>query len=74
MTCCGKPMVREGGQLVCKACGSWFDQGAVPARRLVAAGIIARRLGGRSLRMTCTAAGVTGYPGRTAPATAGGCR
>jgi exosome complex RNA-binding protein Csl4 len=27
MTCCGKPMVREGSQLVCRTCGAWHDTG-----------------------------------------------
>ncbi|MER7835309.1 hypothetical protein ABTY98_05200 [Streptomyces sp. NPDC096040] len=67
-------MVEEGAKLVCKKCGGWFDQGVTQGRRLVAAGIIARRAGGRSLRLTCTAAGVTGHLRRTAPAVAGGCR
>ncbi|MFF4900504.1 hypothetical protein [Streptomyces sp. NPDC001068] len=67
-------MAQEGSRLVCRKCGGYFDQGVVPVRRLVAAGIIARRAGGRSLRLTCTAAGVTGHLRRKAPAAAGGCR
>jgi hypothetical protein len=67
-------MDRDGSQLVCRKCGSWFDQGAAQGRHIVATGIIARRTRGRSLRLTCTAAVVTGHLRRTAPAPAGGCR
>lgn len=28
MTCCGKPMQRDGQQLVCRTCGGWIDTGA----------------------------------------------
>ncbi|MET8609744.1 hypothetical protein [Streptomyces misionensis] len=67
-------MDREGQRFVCKKCGSYFDQGGVaPTRRLVAAGIIARRTSGRSLRLTCTPAGVTGHLRSVAPAVARGC-
>lgn len=73
MTCCGRPMRLENGVWVCGKCGSSFDPG-VQGRRLVATGIIARRPHGRSLRVVCTAAGVTGHLRRTAPAGAGRCR
>ncbi|MEU5498487.1 hypothetical protein [Streptomyces griseofuscus] len=67
-------MRREGQRFVCTKCGSYFDQGGVaPTRRLVAAGIIARRTGGRSLRLTCTPAGVTGHLRSVAPAATGRC-
>lgn len=74
MTCCGKPMRLDGGMWVCRKCGSSF-QGVVQGRRVVATGLIARRTRGRSLRVTCTAAGVTGHLRRTTtPAAAGGGR
>lgn len=59
--CCGRPMRRDGTQWVCGKCGSSFDDGYTPGRRLVAAGIIARRASGRSLRLAVTAGGVTGH-------------
>lgn len=31
MTCCGKPMTREGQQRVCQRCGAWVDPGIAPA-------------------------------------------
>ena len=27
MTCCGRPMQRDGNQLVCTKCGTWIDPG-----------------------------------------------
>lgn len=27
MTCCGKPMQRDGSQYVCTKCGAWTDPG-----------------------------------------------
>lgn len=27
MTCCGKPMQRNGQQYVCQKCGAWIDPG-----------------------------------------------
>jgi hypothetical protein len=73
MTCCGKQMGRENGVYVCGECGSSFDPGVVGSRRVVAAGIIARRTRGRSLRLVCTAAGVTGRLVRSTSVAAGGC-
>ncbi|MCX4609465.1 hypothetical protein [Streptomyces mirabilis] len=68
-------MVQENGQLVCRKCGGWFDQGAVPGRRVVAAGLIARRTSGRSLCLAITARGVTGHLRPAIMlAAAGGCR
>lgn len=29
LKCCGRPMVRQGNQLVCGRCGSWTDTGAM---------------------------------------------
>jgi hypothetical protein len=52
-------MVPEGPRLVCTRCGAYFQ--GVTGRSLVAAGIIANRTNGRSLRMAVTAAGVTGH-------------
>lgn len=65
-------MRQEGAKFVCGKCGGWFQPG-IQGRRLVAAGVIARRVGGRSLRLNCTPAGVTGHLRRT-PAAAGGWR
>ncbi|MDI9836245.1 hypothetical protein [Streptomyces sp. KAU_LT] len=66
-------MSREGGVYVCGKCGSSWDPGVQP-QRLVAMGLIARRTRGRSLRLVCTAAGVTGHLRRRTPALVGGCR
>ncbi|MEZ7005029.1 hypothetical protein [Streptomyces sp. AD55] len=66
-------MVLENGVWVCRKCGGSFDAGA-KGRKLVAAGIIARRTRGRSLHLAVTTAGVTGHlrrQPRTGPA--GGC-
>lgn len=73
MTCCRKQMTLENGVWVCRKCGSFCDPG-IQGRRLVAVGIITRRTRGRSLRLMCTAAGVTGHLRRGGPASAGGCR
>jgi hypothetical protein len=27
MTCCGKPMQKDGNQYVCRKCGAWTDPG-----------------------------------------------
>ncbi|MGW3971158.1 hypothetical protein ACWEFD_17900 [Streptomyces ardesiacus] len=51
-------MKKIDGVWVCGRCGASND--GVTTRRLVAAGVIARRSRGRSLRMTVTAAGATG--------------
>jgi hypothetical protein len=51
-------MTQEGPRLVCGKCGGWFQ--GFTGRRMVAAGIIANRSNGRSLRVSVTAAGVTG--------------
>jgi hypothetical protein len=54
-------MNAEGQKLVCGKCGSWFIPGVTgEGRRLVATGIIANRMSGRSLKLSVTAAGVTG--------------
>ncbi|MGX1301394.1 hypothetical protein RKD35_002882 [Streptomyces albogriseolus] len=66
-------MRRENGVYVCGKCGGSWDPG-VQARRVVATGLIARRTRGRSLRLTCTPAGVTGRLARTAMSAAGGCQ
>ncbi|MFJ3794965.1 hypothetical protein ACIPSJ_01615 [Streptomyces sp. NPDC090088] len=29
--CCGRPMVQDGEQDVCRSCGAWADRGAAPA-------------------------------------------
>ncbi|WP_411092264.1 hypothetical protein [Streptomyces sp. 049-1] len=65
-------MRRENGVYVCGKCGGSWDPG-VQARRVVATGLIARRSRGRSLRLVCTRAGVTGHLRRAVPAAAGGC-
>ncbi|PSK52431.1 hypothetical protein B0E38_04757 [Streptomyces sp. 111WW2] len=72
MTCCGKPMHLENGVWVCRKCKGSYDPGVASERRVVAVGIIARRTHGRSLRVTCTASGVTGHLRRPEPTTVGG--
>lgn len=73
MTCCGKQMTKENGVYVCGKCGSSYDPGVHGGRRVVAAGIIARRLRGRSLQLACTPRGVTGRLIRSTSLAAGGC-
>ncbi|MEV0016640.1 hypothetical protein [Streptomyces tendae] len=66
-------MKKIDGVWVCGRCGASND--GVTARRTVAVGLIARRARGRSLRMTATAAGVTGSLRQTtAGASCGGGR
>lgn len=29
MSCCGRPMQNDNGQLVCGKCGAWFQGGGI---------------------------------------------
>lgn len=33
MTCCGRPMDRDGSQYVCRKCHAWTDPGTTPETR-----------------------------------------